>query len=255
MSSRSGTKASQRVRRCSASALAGCSDIYYDRRETVSLRRRRRDGGQPGHADDRSVAAPQRQQQHRLQRRADAGRGGALQPRQGHPAGACRRPASTAYQAVQQQAASRSRRPGVDVGDTGGGGQAPGSRDGSRAASVERVSMRMSRVQRARRTRPGGRADRRCRLRGAVRATFGASAQIELRVVSGTIDSVGDSFDVEGATVVVIDLDAASAERDGGAGAADGARSAPGRRWSWSRRASTPRSRARCCRCGSPTSW
>src|SRR5882672_385226 len=40
------------------------------------------------------------------------------------------------------------------------------------------------------------------------RATFGASNQIVLRLVSGTIAATGDNLDVEGATVVVIDLDA-----------------------------------------------
>ncbi len=40
------------------------------------------------------------------------------------------------------------------------------------------------------------------------RATFGASAQIELRVVSGTLAAIDEGFELEGATVVVIDLDA-----------------------------------------------
>ena len=39
------------------------------------------------------------------------------------------------------------------------------------------------------------------------RATFNASAQIDLRVVRGTLPDVAESFDVAGATVVVIDLD------------------------------------------------
>ena len=41
----------------------------------------------------------------------------------------------------------------------------------------------------------------------SVRTTFGASAQIDLRVVSGTVASVEDKFTAEDATVVVIDLD------------------------------------------------
>jgi len=45
----------------------------------------------------------------------------------------------------------------------------------------------------------------------SVRATFGASGAIELRVVRGTIASV-DNFATEGATVVVVDLDAARPE-------------------------------------------
>ena len=42
----------------------------------------------------------------------------------------------------------------------------------------------------------------------SVRATFGASPQINLRVISGTLTSAGDLFDTEGAAAVVIDLDA-----------------------------------------------
>jgi pilus assembly protein CpaE len=40
------------------------------------------------------------------------------------------------------------------------------------------------------------------------RVTFGASDQIALRIVSGTLAAIDSEFDVEGATVVVIDLDA-----------------------------------------------
>src|SRR5712671_3910874 len=40
------------------------------------------------------------------------------------------------------------------------------------------------------------------------RATFGASDQIVLRVVSGTLAAIDGDFDLEGATVAVIDLDA-----------------------------------------------
>ena len=49
-------------------ALAGCSE-YLDRRDTISLQRRQRGRDQQGHPDGRSVAARQRQPQHRLQRR------------------------------------------------------------------------------------------------------------------------------------------------------------------------------------------
>jgi pilus assembly protein CpaE len=42
----------------------------------------------------------------------------------------------------------------------------------------------------------------------SVRTTFGASSQINLRVISGTLASAADLFDTEGAAVVVIDLDA-----------------------------------------------
>src|SRR5216683_2783096 len=40
------------------------------------------------------------------------------------------------------------------------------------------------------------------------RATFGASDQIALRVASGSLAALNGSFDVEGATVAVVDLDA-----------------------------------------------
>jgi pilus assembly protein CpaE len=41
----------------------------------------------------------------------------------------------------------------------------------------------------------------------SVRSTFSGSAQIELRVVAGTLSDVGDRLDTGGMTVVVIDLD------------------------------------------------
>ena len=41
-----------------------------------------------------------------------------------------------------------------------------------------------------------------------VRATFSASPQIDLRVVSATVAGAGDQIDPEGVTVIVIDLDA-----------------------------------------------
>ncbi len=44
----------------------------------------------------------------------------------------------------------------------------------------------------------------------AVRTTFGASAQIDLSVVSGTVAVSGDKLSTENATVIVIDLDAGS---------------------------------------------
>src|SRR6267154_1110792 len=45
------------------------------------------------------------------------------------------------------------------------------------------------------------------------RATFGASDQIVLRVVSGTLAAIDGDFDMEGATVAVIDLDAGQPEQ------------------------------------------
>jgi pilus assembly protein CpaE len=46
----------------------------------------------------------------------------------------------------------------------------------------------------------------------SVRATFGASSAIDLIMVLGRIAECGDTLDVEGATVVVVDLDAGSGE-------------------------------------------
>src|SRR5581483_3030628 len=43
-----------------------------------------------------------------------------------------------------------------------------------------------------------------------VRSTFGASEQIALRTMVGALSAVEGGFDVEGATVVVVDLDAAN---------------------------------------------
>jgi pilus assembly protein CpaE len=43
-----------------------------------------------------------------------------------------------------------------------------------------------------------------------VRTTFKASAQIELQVVGATVEDAGDAIDAEGATVVIVDLDAAA---------------------------------------------
>src|SRR4051794_17324438 len=40
------------------------------------------------------------------------------------------------------------------------------------------------------------------------RQTFGASDQIALRIISGKLPAVAGDFDIAGATVVVIDLDA-----------------------------------------------
>src|SRR5665647_2842459 len=42
----------------------------------------------------------------------------------------------------------------------------------------------------------------------SARATFGASSAIDLSMVSGRAAEQGDTFDIAGATVVVVDLDA-----------------------------------------------
>jgi pilus assembly protein CpaE len=42
----------------------------------------------------------------------------------------------------------------------------------------------------------------------SARATFGASAQIDLQLIAGTLSELGGALDLAGATVVVVDLDA-----------------------------------------------
>jgi pilus assembly protein CpaE len=46
----------------------------------------------------------------------------------------------------------------------------------------------------------------------SVRSIFSASPHIELRVISGTVAGAGERFDVDGVTVIVIDLDASRDE-------------------------------------------
>src|SRR5579864_895599 len=46
----------------------------------------------------------------------------------------------------------------------------------------------------------------------SVRSTFGASSAIDLAVVTGRIAEQGETLDVEGAAVVVVDLDAGRAD-------------------------------------------
>ena len=86
------TDKARAVRRIAAIAtlgavLAGCSDLYYDRRDTIVLyggdfyRSEFRDTG------DRPVAAVQQQQQHSFQRPAGAGGNRPLSQRQGESAG------------------------------------------------------------------------------------------------------------------------------------------------------------------------
>ena len=58
--------------------LGGCSDIYFDRRDTISLAAGDAMAINRVTHDDRSLAAGERQQEHRLQRRPDAVRRGAL---------------------------------------------------------------------------------------------------------------------------------------------------------------------------------
>src|SRR5665647_3668374 len=46
----------------------------------------------------------------------------------------------------------------------------------------------------------------------SVRTTFGASNAIDLTIVSGRTPEHGDSLDIAGATVIVVDLDAGRAD-------------------------------------------
>ena len=67
--------------------LGGCTDLYYDRRDTMSLVSGEVDGRQSRDAHDRSVVARERQAQHRLQRREGASRLRTLPHRARDPAG------------------------------------------------------------------------------------------------------------------------------------------------------------------------
>jgi len=49
-------------------------------------------------------------------------------------------------------------------------------------------------------------------LEQSARATFGASSQIELHVVSGTLTNAGDLFDPDNAAIIIIDIDASREE-------------------------------------------
>ena len=87
-----------------------------------------------------------------------------------------------------------------------------------------------------------------------VRQTFSVSPQVELSLHLATVAGAGDRIDPDGATVIVIDLDAT---RDDEMQALERLtiRTGAGRR-SWSlRRISMRMSRVRCCRCGSLTFW
>ena len=121
MSSQSGTKAVAAAASCSASALAGCSDIYYDRRETIAL------GAGDAVATNKVTQMVDPWPRHSANNHIafngelHAGGAGALQPRQGDHAGAADARASKDYQAVQQAAASQQSATGQShVGDAGG---------------------------------------------------------------------------------------------------------------------------------------
>ena len=70
-----------------AATLAGCSDLYFARRDIHLAGGRQLDCRECRGTDDRSVAALQWQHQHRVQRPEDAVGHRALSPRQSHAAG------------------------------------------------------------------------------------------------------------------------------------------------------------------------
>ena len=127
MSSQSGTKAIAAARRARRRRVAGCSDIYYDRRETIALGAGDADRDQQGRADDRSVAArtaPTTRSPSTAsgcRRRTDRyNRGKVITP-------VLPTTSSKDYQTAQQHgcAAAVGDQP-VDLGDAGGGGQGTG---------------------------------------------------------------------------------------------------------------------------------
>ena len=89
-----------------------------------------------------------------------------------------------------------------------------------------------------------------------MRATFGASAADRAaRRRPAPSPALATRFDAEGATVVIVDLDASRDDEMQALERLMHAHRRRGRRSWWSRRASTPTWRARCCRCGWRISW
>ena len=173
---------------CSVALLAGCSDIYFDRREGVTPAAGQCGGGKPRGADDRSVVAGERQQEHRLPRRENANRGRALPSKPRHSAGRT----TTLGRLSQQQAQQAGPRRLFDH---------DGFPKAIRNATVPRLIRATTKKTRVLvlTADPG--------FEQSVRSTFGVSPQIELRVISASIAVAGDEIDPDGLTVMVIDLD------------------------------------------------
>jgi hypothetical protein len=87
-----------------------------------------------------------------------------------------------------------------------------------------------------------------------VRATFGASEQIALSVVAGSIAAVDGDLDDQSATVAVVDLVGSQVDEMRALERLM-ARVGRGCRSSSSPRRSTPTWRGRWCRCASPIFW
>ena len=179
-------------------ALAGCSE-YLDRRETISL-----SGGNavatnevtqmvdpwPRDSANRNIA---------YNGDEDAKRRRALSHQQGHPAARHRhhpQPTSTAAPRRQQHGAGRTDR---------GRRRRRNNRNRSTHAHRPQPSPSSNRTRVVVLT-----AD--AEFDRSARATFGASSAIDLTVVPGRIAEQGDTLDVDGATVVVVDLDAGRAD-------------------------------------------
>ena len=199
-----------RWRLLAATLLGGCSDIYYDRRDTVSLARRRCGGRQHGHADGRSVAARTAANRNIAfdgERAAAARR--ALPHRPSHPAGQRHAPArpptaaaaagavtaatasaASAPMQPQHQQVTAAVRHGID--DAHAQGLERGEQDARRGGAHRDAGFEQSGALDVRR-RAADRARQSCPARSP---------------------SVGASFDTDGATVVIVDLDAGRAERD-----------------------------------------
>ena len=182
----------------------GCSDIYFDRREAIAL-------GADDHITANRVsqmvepveAALRRQQEHRLQiatkLKAEVERSAA------NPAGPVHQ--SLSYSQQSPPAPEQPQRTHfIQRAVAPGGGPAANA---TRNENVNRRHEMSAAANSAAGKTHVVRVTPNCRLRGAgARETFGASDQIALRLVSGSLAAADGVLDLEGATVAVIDLDA-----------------------------------------------
>ena len=243
MSSRSRIKAAALVAvALGCVALAGCSDIYYDRRETVAL-----------HAGD-AMAANRVTQMIDPWSRASGNR-------------------NIAFNGEKMQTAAERYRTGRVIPPVNATTSSVAYHAGAAGGAVRRPTARRRRRRAA--ASPEQRATVRDMKRSTnatnrtgvvvftmdfafeqlVQATFKASAQIDLQVIATTVAEAGDAFDPKGATVVIIDLDAGREDEMQALERLMARDRRAGRRSWWSRSASTPTWRGACCRCGWPISW
>ena len=182
-------------------------DMYLDRRDTIELRGGRRGGEQQSHPMVDPWPRYERQPQHRVRRRAHAGGGRALSHQQGD-----RRPRHRHFSCVPVGRRQRRRQPGR-----------------SSDAPVGRPSSRMFATRMTHRPRTGDKtrvvvADRRRRLRapGARDVRRMRRADRAPRRDRASRRAVR-KLDTDGATVVIVDIDAGQRGEIRGAQRADAA--------------------------------